>query len=669
MTTKHTVNTGLTRLLIANRGEIVCRIARTARRLGWTSIAVYSDADRGAKHVREADEAYYLGPSPATQSYLDRSRVIELACRVGAHAVHPGYGFLSENADFAQACLDAGLVFVGPPPQAIRAMGSKSASKAAMAAAGVPVAQGYHGGEQSNAHLAAEAERIGFPLIIKASAGGGGKGMQVVNSTAEVAAALESAKRLARTAFGDDRLLLERYFPSARHVEVQVFADAHGETIALFDRDCSVQRRHQKIIEEAPAPGLSDEVRTAMGQAAVTAARAVGYVGAGTVEFLVDPEQRFYFMEMNTRLQVEHPVTELITGIDLVEWQLVVARGGRLPPRPSLAPQGAAIEARLYAEDPAHDYLPSVGTITHLRWPGESSGALRLDVGVDVGDEVSPFYDPMLGKLIARGDSREQAIDVLHRALEALEIAGVTTNRTLLASVLADPKFRAGAVATHFLETRRAHLAFGEPAPAPSDYILAALWLASSRTDAAALWADSSGWRLGAAPLTRWHFGDAHVTVERLASTGATAAPQYRARLDDKAYELRLIARHEGLLEAEVQGTRERAGVVSSGATIQLFRSGRHVILRLASTEDALQPTSEADAGSLVTPLPGTVVAVHVSVGQSVARGAPLLTIEAMKMEHTVAAPYAGTVQRLPFGLADRVAAGSVLAELKPQGD
>ena len=319
------------RLLVANRGEIVCRIARTARRLGWTTIAVYSDADRGAKHVREADEAYHLGASPAAESYLNKTRVIELALRVRADAVHPGYGFLSENADFAQACQDAGLIFVGPPAAAIRAMGSKSASKAAMAAVGVPVAPGYHGNEQSLERLCAEAIRVGFPLIIKASAGGGGKGMQVVNSAGEVAAAVESAKRLARTAFGDDRLLLERYFPTARHVEVQVFADSSGDTVALFDRDCSVQRRHQKIIEEAPAPGLRPQVRAAMAQAAITAARTVGYVGAGTVEFLLDPAQHFYFMEMNTRLQVEHPVTECITGIDLVEWQLKIARGEPLP--------------------------------------------------------------------------------------------------------------------------------------------------------------------------------------------------------------------------------------------------------------------------------------------------------------------------------------------------
>jgi 3-methylcrotonyl-CoA carboxylase alpha subunit len=650
------------RLLIANRGEIVCRIARTARRLGWTVIAVYSDADRGAKHVREADEAYHLGPSPAAQSYLDAKRIIELAHRVGAQAVHPGYGFLSENADFAQGCIDAGLIFVGPPPQAIRAMGSKSASKASMAAAGVPVAPGYHGSDQSPALLAAEAQRIGFPLIIKASAGGGGKGMQVVHSAAEVPAAVESAQRLARTAFGDDRLLFERYFPAARHVEVQIFADAHGETVALFDRDCSVQRRHQKIIEEAPAPGLRAEVRAAMAQAAVTAARAVGYVGAGTVEFLVDPAQQFYFMEMNTRLQVEHPVTELITGIDLVQWQLEVACAGHLPAdAAAIVPRGAAIEARLYAEDPAHEYLPSVGRIEHLRWPDDAGGALRLDVGVDAGDEVTPFYDPMLGKLIARGESRAQAIDALQRALAELEIAGVKTNRALLQSVLADAEFRAGGVTTSFLETRCAHLSFGEPQPAAVDYILAALWYVSAQSSPGALWADTSGWRLGAPAVTHRRFGEHRVVLERI------GAQDYRVRIGDQDYEVRAIVREDRTLAAEIRGSRELARIIESDSGLEIFRTGRYTRLTPAGTDDALQPTTEADAGTLVTPLPGTVVAVHVTAGQSVERGAPLITVEAMKMEHTVAAPYAGTVERMPFNLGDRVAAGSVLAELKPR--
>jgi 3-methylcrotonyl-CoA carboxylase alpha subunit len=453
------------RLLVANRGEIVCRIVRTARRLGMTTIAVYSDADRNAQHVRAADEAYHLGPSPAAMSYLDIDKLIALAQRVGADAVHPGYGFLSENAQFAKRCQDAGLIFIGPPASAIQSMGSKSASKAAMAAVGVPVAPGYHGDEQSASRLIEEAARAGFPLIIKASAGGGGKGMQVVQSAAEVPAAVESAQRLARTAFGDDRLLMERYFPKARHVEVQIFADSHGQTLSLFDRDCSVQRRHQKIIEEAPAPGLRDEVRASMAQAAVKSAQAVGYIGAGTVEFLVDDAQNFYFMEMNTRLQVEHPVTELITGIDLVEWQLRIAQGERLPrTQGQITQRGFAVEARLYAEDPAKDYLPSVGQITLLRWP-ESVPGLRLDTGVESGDEVSTYYDPMLGKIIAWGESRATAIELLHRALSEVEIAGVATNRALLASVLADEEFRRGAVGTDFLTVRRAKLLFGEPAP------------------------------------------------------------------------------------------------------------------------------------------------------------------------------------------------------------
>jgi 3-methylcrotonyl-CoA carboxylase alpha subunit len=649
----------LKRLLVANRGEIVCRIARTARRLGWTTIAVYSEADRGAKHVREADEAYYLGGSPAAQSYLDQRKLIEVALKVRADAVHPGYGFLSENAEFAQACIDAGLVFVGPPPAAIRAMGSKSASKAAMAAVGVPVAPGYHGADQSPERLAAEAQRAGFPLIIKASAGGGGKGMQVVHSAGEVAAAVESAQRLARTAFGDDRLLLERYFPSARHVEVQVFADAHGGMAVLHDRDCSVQRRHQKIIEEAPAPGLSAEVRSAMAQAAMTAARAVGYVGAGTVEFLVDPEHNFYFMEMNTRLQVEHPVTELITGVDLVEWQLNVARGERLPAGAErMVPRGAAVEARLYAEDPARDYLPSVGRITHLEWPALGPH-LRLDTGVDAGDEVSPFYDPMLGKVIAWGESRAEACDLLAEALEKLEISGVATNRALLASILADDEFQRGGVGTDFLALRRSKLVFGEPAPEPEDYLLAALWYAAADAGLGSLWSNTSGWRLGAAAVTRWRFGGTDVRIEM------QTQDFYRGSVAGRDYRLRVVRRAASLLEVEVDGRIERATLVVSDACLELFRAGRHVSLGMSRTEDSLQGTDESDSGSLVTPLPGTVVAVHVTVGQSVSRGEPLITLEAMKMEHTVTAPHAGVVERLPFALSDRVAAGSVLVELK----
>jgi 3-methylcrotonyl-CoA carboxylase alpha subunit len=648
------------RLLIANRGEIVCRIARTARRLGLSSIAVYSDADRNALHVRVADEAYRLGAAPAADSYLNIAKLIELAKRVGADAIHPGYGFLSENAAFAQACADAGLIFVGPPAAAIRSMGSKSASKAAMAAVGVPVAPGYHGSEQSPQRLAAEAARMGFPLIIKASAGGGGKGMQVVNSAAEVAAAVESAQRLARTAFGDDRLLMERYFPKARHVEVQIFADSHGQTVSLFDRDCSVQRRHQKIIEEAPAPGLRDAVRDAMAQSAVKAAQAVNYVGAGTVEFLVDEAQNFYFMEMNTRLQVEHPVTEMITGLDLVEWQLRIAQGERLPLTQSeIKRRGCAIEARLYAEDPAHDYLPNVGRIAHLRWAAASNG-LRQDTGVEAGDEVSTYYDPMLGKIVAWGDSRSTAVELLQRALAEIEIAGVETNRALLVSVLADDEFRRAAVATDFLQIRRAHLRFGDEEATHIDVVLAAVWCASRRTDANALWADTRGWRPAAPSSTSWRFGSRSVAVD-------LAAPdRYLARSGATEMTVQVLSRDAQSLTAECDGEVRKVHVFEAAPVLHLFRDGRHAALKMVGTDDALQAVDGAEQGSLLTPLPGTIVALHVAAGERVARGAPLITVEAMKMEHTLTAPYDGVVSRVAFGMADRVQAGAILVELAP---
>jgi 3-methylcrotonyl-CoA carboxylase alpha subunit len=650
------------RLLIANRGEIVCRIARTAKLMGVTSIAVYSDADRDARHVRCADEAYHLGASPAAQSYLDIGKVIELAKRVGADAIHPGYGFLSENAAFAAACVDAHLLFVGPPAAAILAMGSKSASKAAMAAVGVPVAPGYHGDEQSPQRLLEEAARVGFPLIIKASAGGGGKGMQVVHAIGEVTAAVESAQRLARTAFGDDKLLLERYFATARHVEVQIFADQHGGIVTLFDRDCSVQRRHQKIIEEAPAPGLRDEVRAAMAAAAITAARAVGYVGAGTIEFLVDERQNFYFMEMNTRLQVEHPVTECITGIDLVQWQLRIAQGGRLPLRQSeIAQSGFAIEARLYAEDPARGYLPSVGAISHLRWPDAAPG-LRLDTGVDAGDEVSTYYDPMLGKIIAYRDSRDAAIDLLRGALEEIEIVGVATNRALLTSVLADEEFKRSAVGTDYLSVRQSRLRFAEPEAAALDIALAGVWCATRETDGNALWEDSRGWRLAGPASTTWVFEQRGAAVE-LAATDT-----YIARVGREEFSVRMLERGAHSLRVECNGQVLRIHVIDADGQLHVFRQGLHVVLRAARTEDALQVAAGAEQGSLLTPLPGTIVAVHVAAGQRVARGAPLVTVEAMKMEHTLTAPDDGVVARLAFGLGDRVQAGAVLVELTAQG-
>jgi 3-methylcrotonyl-CoA carboxylase alpha subunit len=648
------------RLLIANRGEIVCRIARTAQRLGITSIAVYSDADRNAQHVRSADEAYYLGSAPPADSYLNIAKLIELARRVSADAIHPGYGFLSENAAFAQACADAGVIFVGPPAAAIRAMGSKSASKAAMAAVGVPVAPGYHGDDQSAQRLLQEATRAGFPLIIKASAGGGGKGMQVVHSAAEVATAVESAQRLARTAFGDDRLLMERYFPKARHVEVQIFADSRGQTVSLHDRDCSVQRRHQKIIEEAPAPGLRQPVRAAMSAAAIKSAQAVGYIGAGTVEFLVDDAQNFYFMEMNTRLQVEHPVTECITGIDLVEWQLRVAQGEALPLLQSdINQRGFAIEARLYAEDPSQGYLPSVGKITHLRWPNLSAG-LRLDTGIEAGDEVSTYYDPMLGKIIAAADSRAAAIDLLGRALKQLEIVGVTTNRALLVSVLGDAEFRRGAVGTDFLALRQAHLRFGEPEAQDTDLALAAVWCATRCIDGNGLWQDTSGWRMAAPANTSWHFGKRGVRIER------GVPPLFYAYCGGAQHTLKVLDRSLDSLDAECDGQIEHVRLIETAAQLHVFRDGRYLQLHVDRTEDALQSAAGTEQGSLLTPLPGTVVAVHVAANQRVVRGSPLVTVEAMKMEHTLTAPYDGTVTRVAFALGDRVQAGAVLVELTP---
>jgi 3-methylcrotonyl-CoA carboxylase alpha subunit len=648
------------RLLIANRGEIVCRIALTARRMGVTTIAVYSDADRNALHVRGADEAYYLGPAPAADSYLNIAKLIDLALRVGADAIHPGYGFLSENAAFAQACADADLIFVGPPASAIRAMGSKSASKAAMAAVGIPLAPGYHGEDQSAQRLLQEATRAGFPLIIKASAGGGGKGMQVVHSAAQVATAVESAQRLARTSFGDDRLLMERYFPKARHVEVQIFADSHGQTVSLHDRDCSVQRRHQKIIEEAPAPGLREEVRAAMSAAAIKSAQAVGYIGAGTVEFLVDDAQNYYFMEMNTRLQVEHPVTECITGIDLVEWQLRVAQGEALPlQQPDINRRGFAIEARLYAEDPSQGYLPSVGKITHLRWPSAFAG-LRLDTGIEAGDEVSSYYDPMLGKIIAAADSRAAAIDLLRRALQQLEIVGVTTNRALLVSVLADEEFRRGSVATDFLEMRQGQLRFGEPEADGTDLVLAALWCATQCIDGNGLWQDTTGWRMSAPASSSWHFGKRAVRIER----GATSL--FSADCSGAQYALKVLDRSPDSLNAECNGRIEQVRLVETASQLHVFRGGRHLKLHVDRTEDALQAADGAEQGSLLTPLPGTIVAVHVAANQRVVRGSPLVTVEAMKMEHTLTAPYDGTVARVAFALGDRVQAGAVLIELTP---
>ncbi|MEL6318751.1 MAG: biotin carboxylase N-terminal domain-containing protein, partial [Pseudomonadota bacterium] len=474
------------RILIANRGEIARRVIRTARRMGVETVAVYSDADAAAPHAREADAARRIGPAPAAESYLRGEAILEAARATGAQAVHPGYGFLSENAAFAEACAAAGIAFIGPKPHSIRAMGDKAASKRAMRAAGVPLAPGYDGEDQATGLLADEAARIGFPVMIKASAGGGGKGMRIVGAAGEFEAALEGCRREAAGAFGDERVLIEKFIERPRHVEVQVFADAHGSVAHLFDRDCSAQRRHQKVIEEAPAPDVPEAVAAAMRQAAIDAARAVDYLGAGTVEFLLGADGGFYFMEMNTRLQVEHPVTEMVTGLDLVEWQLRVAAGEPLPlGQDEIALRGHAIEARLYAEDPDRDFLPAVGRLAALRFPPEDGAALRIDAGVREGDAVSPFYDPMIAKLISHGPDRETARATLLKALRASLVAGVTTNRGFLARLLATDDFREGRLDTGLIARNAETLArparaLGADGAAERALAAAALWDAPS---------------------------------------------------------------------------------------------------------------------------------------------------------------------------------------------
>ncbi|MBR0664496.1 acetyl-CoA carboxylase biotin carboxylase subunit [Roseomonas hellenica] len=642
------------RILIANRGEIACRVIRTARRLGIAAVAVHSDADAAALHVRMADAAYAIGPAPPRESYLRIDAIIDAARRAGAEAIHPGYGFLSENADFAEACAAAGIVFIGPPPSAIRAMGSKSAAKALMERAGVPLVPGYHGEDQDAAHLAAEAAAIGFPVLIKASAGGGGRGMRVVADAAAFPEALAAAQREAGAAFGDDRVLVEKYLARPRHIEIQVFADSHGKTVSLFERDCSIQRRHQKVVEEAPAPGLDAAERAAMGEAAVAAARAVGYVGAGTVEFIAE-HGRFYFMEMNTRLQVEHPVTECVTGLDLVEWQLRVAAGEALPAAP-VAPQGHAIEVRICAEDPARDFLPATGTIQHLREP---EGA-RIDTGVRQGDAITPYYDSMIAKLIVHGADRAEALRRLDTALGGYEIAGPATNLGLLRRIISHPDFAAGGVDTGFIATRAATLL--APEEAPADWLLAAAALhllaaARAATDADP-WSAADSWRVNAEPYQDLHFrlpgGDAITLRIHPQAAGA------RLDLPTGSAEAHL---HDGALT--LGAVTRRAKILRQGQMLTILLDGVPHRLQI---EDPLAPPEGAAAGGarIASPIPARVTRVLVAVGDRVEAGAPLLVLEAMKMELTLRAPAAGTVAAMHAPLGTLVDEGKELIVLTP---
>lgn len=606
-------------LLIANRGEIACRVIRTARRMGIRTVAVYSDADADALHVREADEAVHIGPSPARESYLVGEKILAAARQTGAEAIHPGYGFLSENAEFAQAVKDAGLVWVGPNPASITAMGLKDAAKTLMAEAGVPVTPGYMGANQDPAFLADEAGKIGYPVLIKAVAGGGGKGMRLVEAPEAFVDALASCKREAASSFGNDHVLIEKYIASPRHIEVQVFGDSHGNVVHLFERDCSLQRRHQKVIEEAPAPGMDAATREALCGAAVRAAQAVDYVGAGTIEFIADGSgklsaDRIWFMEMNTRLQVEHPVTEEITGVDLVEWQLLVASGEPLPKsQEDLTIDGWAMEARLYAEDPAKGFLPSIGKLELLEF-GEAEGG-RIDTGVCQGAEVSPFYDPMIAKVIAWGEDRDEARERLGEMLEDSAVWPVRTNASFLVKALQHPDFAAGKVDTGLIGRDGEAMA---EAPVPSDEVLEAA--ADSLVAARAL----PGFRLNAPPARSAWFS-----------------------LDGEKVEIALTG----------EGSEEPDGAV-------LVTEQGQAWLLTPWRRDGVHGGAGA-SGAILAPMPGKVIAVEVTPGQSVTKGQKLLTLEAMKMEHTLTAPFDGTVAELNASAGAQVQVEALLARIE----
>jgi 3-methylcrotonyl-CoA carboxylase alpha subunit len=648
------------KILIANRGEIACRVMRTARRMGIAAVAVYSEADAGALHVAMADEARLIGPPPARQSYLDAEAIITAAKDTGSQAIHPGYGFLSENAEFAEACADAGIIFIGPPPGAMRAMGSKAAAKALMQQAGVPVVPGYHGDDQDPARLQQEAEKIGFPVLIKASGGGGGRGMRIVNEASEFTRALDGAKREALASFGDDRVLIEKYLGSPRHIEVQVFADAHGNVVHLFERDCSIQRRYQKVVEEAPAPGLKPKMRQAMGEAAVAAAKAVGYVGAGTVEFIAEGA-KFYFMEMNTRLQVEHPVTEAVTGTDLVEWQLRVAAGEKFTrTQQDITLKGHAIEVRLYAENPERGFLPATGTLHRLRLPGETA---RVETGVRQGDAVTPFYDPMIAKIIAWGPDREAARVRLARALADTGVVGLATNLGFLARVIGDADFAAAKLDTGFIERRRAAL-LPPPSPAPDPAIaVAALFcLRAPAASASDPWARRDGWRLNAlnAPQTLvFRDRDAEITV-----TATAAGTGWGLAIGDRHYRGAARFAADGATTLTLDGAQSRALVLDHGDDIAVFIGGAS--WRLTRVDPLAPPVgADAHAGRLSAPMPGRVVQLLVGAGDKVSQGQALIVIEAMKMEHTIAAPRDGRVEAVRYAVGDLVEEGAELIALE----
>ncbi|MEM7525608.1 MAG: acetyl/propionyl/methylcrotonyl-CoA carboxylase subunit alpha [Pseudomonadota bacterium] len=648
------------KILIANRGEIACRVIRTARRMGVATVAVYSDADAGSLHVAEADEAVRIGPAPVSASYLKGDVIVEAAKATGAEAIHPGFGFLSENPDFVEAVEAAGLAFIGPSASAIRAMGLKDAAKKLMEAAGVPVVPGYHGESQDPDFLAAEADKIGYPVLIKARAGGGGKGMRRVDDPAEFKASLASASSEGLASFGDGAVLIEKYILSPRHIEIQVFGDDHGGAVHLFERDCSLQRRHQKVIEEAPAPGMTEEVRKAMGDAAVKAALAIGYSGAGTIEFIVDGAgglraDGFWFMEMNTRLQVEHPVTEAITGVDLVEWQLRVASGEALPKRQDeLSIGGWSFEARLYAEDASKGFLPATGRLDHLRFP---AGA-RIETGVRAGDEITPFYDPMIAKIVTHGADRAEALSRLIAALKATEVAGSVTNVAFLARLAAHEGFGRGDVDTGLIERDAAALVAAPAAPAAARAIAALTALGLPGAGARDPWTRHDGFRVWGAARSLVRIDDEMVEVEvdgdafRVISAGETTA---------------LRVRRDGASLRIEDGARTFAArAVRHGESVTVFMDGgAHAF----AAPDPLGVGGDAAGGGdiVLSPMPGLVKSMSAAPGDAVELGAPLCVLEAMKMEHALKAPRAGVIAAVGAAAGDQVEEGAVLIRLEPE--
>ncbi|MGE3920603.1 MAG: acetyl-CoA carboxylase biotin carboxylase subunit [Gammaproteobacteria bacterium] len=652
----------INKILIANRGEIACRIIKTAKRMGIQTVAVYSEADTKALHVKLADEAYFLGPSASKESYLNIKKIIQIASNANVQAIHPGYGFLAENAEFAKQCEKAQIIFIGPPVSAIEAMGSKSVAKQIMAKANVPLVPGYHDTAQETDVFLNAAKKIGYPVLLKASAGGGGKGMRIVQEPTELADAINSAKREAKTSFNDDTLLLEKYVQKPRHVEIQIFADAQGNCVYLFERDCSIQRRHQKIIEEAPAPKMPSKLREEMGKAAIAAAQAVQYVGAGTVEFLLDEKNQFYFMEMNTRLQVEHPVTEMITKYDLVEWQILIANGKPLPHKQSeIKLQGHAFEVRIYAEDPNNQFLPSTGQINYCQFPIENEN-VRVDTGIEEGDTITPFYDPMIAKLITWSNTRDEAAQHMSKALSELHLIGVKNNIAFLQKIFKNHDFLSGNFDTNFI-TNNPALFQSNLNPPNKVFALASLFyvLKQKKSNQNFPWMNNPAWRLNATPTMCIRFA---LNGEFITSTIEAQSESYQIKISNDVFLVNATLNQSNLTANFINEDVISAKIIEEAHHLHLFVFDEH--FQVTKEDPFVQyETNEEARGNLNAPMPGTVVALLTKPGNSVKRGDKLIIIEAMKMEHTIQSPMDGVISEIHYEIGDMVDEGVELLRIK----